>query len=222
MAAATDSSTPAAPFKIKLRVGTVSQRREEADDKPQARPVRRTRREVDYRQIESFGTVLHPGTDFRQLLESKQQRLVDPPGDVVRIVPGAQVTAAWLELDGFTNPLVVHDSANIPGLRMPSSDFSINTVVEDVGGKRELDVIEVATQSELLPKWTLAEFAEYYSKPAADRARILNVISLEVRFIGLRIAHRLLLLGEQHATTIPHSISRCSTSHRLDRHSVAA
>jgi len=178
-----DSSTPAAPFKIKLRVGTLAQR--ENDEKQQARPVRRSRREVDYRQIENFGTEMQPGTDFAALLESKSARFIDSPADVVRVTPGAHVTAAWLEQDGFTLPLIVHDSHNIPGLRMPGPEFSIDTVVADVGGKRELDVIEVATQSELLPKWTLAEFAEYYKKPAADRARILNVISLEVRTLLL-------------------------------------
>jgi F-box and leucine-rich repeat protein 10/11 len=48
------------------------------------------------------------------------------------------------------------------------------------GSNRLLDVIEVPTQAEVDPKWTLEQWAEYYHTPIAQRQRILNVISLEV------------------------------------------
>lgn len=174
-----------APFKLKLRVGGTAVRLPEAEEPRSQRP-RRARREIDYRQLEQLGTELQPGTDFAELLASKETRLLAAGPDIVRRVSGATITPAWLESDGFTTPLLVEDSTSVAGLRMPGPDFSVNDVRADVGGKRELDIIEVATQSELVPKWTLAEWAEYFAKPASHRARILNVISLEVSNTALR------------------------------------
>jgi hypothetical protein len=45
--------------------------------------------------------------------------------------------------------------------------------------KRILDVIDVPTQSEVVPKWTMEQWANYYHTPAEERKQILNVISLE-------------------------------------------
>lgn len=191
---ATTTDAAAGAFKLKLRVGGTAVRVHTSEDaggqqqhqQQQHRPRRAARREVDYRQLESFGTELQKGTNFAELLESKHSRIPEATEEIVRHPAGSQVTAAWMEADGFTKPLLVSDSHTIPGLRMPGSDFNVQTVLADVGGKRELDVIEVATQSELLPKWTLAEWADYFAKPASERPRILNVISLEVSNTPLR------------------------------------
>jgi hypothetical protein len=39
------------------------------------------------------------------------------------------------------------------------------SVTKSLGPKHELDVIDVATQSEVLPKWNLQEWVEYYNTP---------------------------------------------------------
>lgn len=40
--------------------------------------------------------------------------------------------------------------------------------------------MEVPTQAEVDPKWTMEQWAEYYHTPADKRQQILNVISLEI------------------------------------------
>ena len=58
------------------------------------------------------------------------------------------------------------------------------------GSMRELDVIDVAKQSDM--KMLMREFVEYYNKPQKDR--ILNVISLE--FSNTRYNSNILLYGQ--------------------------
>ena len=43
-----------------------------------------------------------------------------------------------------------------------------------------MDVIEVPTQSEVVPKWGMKKWADYYHTPREERKGIYNVISLEV------------------------------------------
>lgn len=58
--------------------------------------------------------------------------------------------------------------------------FDICILLSIAGASRPLDVMEVATQAEVDPKWTMEQWAEYYHTPIDKRERILNVISLEI------------------------------------------
>lgn len=57
-------------------------------------------------------------------------------------------------------------------------DVSMETILRCVGKDRIIDVMDVATQSEVQPHMTLGEFIEYYTNPR--KKKIYNVISLEV------------------------------------------
>lgn len=75
---------------------------------------------------------------------------------------------------GFNIPLLFKEKTGL-GIRVPSSDFSINDVRMCVGSKRLLDVMDVNTQKNL--RMTMKEWQQYYED--SDKTRLLNVISLE-------------------------------------------
>ena len=64
------------------------------------------------------------------------------------------------------------------GMKVPTSEFSVNDVKEMVGGKKSLHVLDVKSQQ--TKQMTLKKFTNYYQKPVDDRKKLLNVISLEV------------------------------------------
>lgn len=63
----------------------------------------------------------------------------------------------------------------ILGLRVPTSNFTINDVRMCVGSRRVLDVMDVSTQKN--SEMTMKEWQKYYEE--ADKDKLLNVISLE-------------------------------------------
>lgn len=63
----------------------------------------------------------------------------------------------------------------LTGLRVPTSNFSINDVRMCVGSRRVLDVMDVNTQKN--SEMTMKEWQKYYEDP--DKDKLLNVISLE-------------------------------------------
>lgn len=67
------------------------------------------------------------------------------------------------------------DELFITGLRVPTSNFSINDVRMCVGSRRILDVMDVNTQKN--SEMTMKDWQKYYEDPNKDR--LLNVISLE-------------------------------------------
>jgi hypothetical protein len=84
-----------------------------------------------------------------------------------------------------TFPRYTADQINIAlfrktGLREPMmmpTNLTVTQIAELVGRDRPLEVIDVATQSEIT-SWTLGRWADYFSNPVRDRIR--NVISLEI------------------------------------------
>mgnify|MGYP001047820319 CR=1 FL=1 len=92
-------------------------------------------------------------------------------------VEGHEVTRQFLIETGFPAPVLVKDAAGL-GLSMPPESFSVDEIVRLVGGERDMNVIEVATQQEI-EGYNLYQFGYYFKHPRARR-RTLNVISLEV------------------------------------------
>lgn len=65
--------------------------------------------------------------------------------------------------------------SDFPGIRVPSSNFSINDVRVSVGSRRVLDVMDVSTQKN--SEMTMKEWQKYYEDK--NKGQLLNVISLE-------------------------------------------
>ncbi|XP_035448164.2 jmjC domain-containing histone demethylation protein 1 [Spodoptera frugiperda] len=87
---------------------------------------------------------------------------------------GADLTVSYLQKNGFTTPLLFKDKNGL-GLRVPTSNFTVNDVRMCVGSRRMLDVMDVNTQKNI--EMNMKDWQRYYDDP--NKERLLNVISLE-------------------------------------------
>ncbi|XP_053617138.1 jmjC domain-containing histone demethylation protein 1 isoform X2 [Plodia interpunctella] len=87
---------------------------------------------------------------------------------------GSEITVAYLQKNGFTTPLLFKEKTGL-GLRVPTSNFTVNDVRMCVGSRRLLDVMDVNTQKNI--EMTMKDWQRYYDDP--NKERLLNVISLE-------------------------------------------
>ncbi|KAI8077607.1 hypothetical protein BDF21DRAFT_421388 [Thamnidium elegans] len=88
-----------------------------------------------------------------------------------------QVTLELLNSTGMKEPFLIEQNELELGMKMPASDISVHTIAKLVGKDTILDVIDVASQSEI-NGWTLSRWADYFD--SSERDRIRNVISLEI------------------------------------------
>ncbi|KAG0740507.1 hypothetical protein G6F62_006965 [Rhizopus arrhizus] len=87
-----------------------------------------------------------------------------------------QISIALFRKTGLREPLIIEKNEPELGMMMPTN-LTVTQIAELVGRDRPLEVIDVATQSEIT-SWTLGRWADYFSNPVRDRIR--NVISLEI------------------------------------------
>nr|XP_023016137.1 jmjC domain-containing histone demethylation protein 1-like [Leptinotarsa decemlineata] len=106
-----------------------------------------------------------------------QEKLEDPSfgaQNIVKEMHGNELNVAYFQRHGFSTPLLFKEKTGL-GLRVPTSNFSINDVRMCVGSRRVLDVMDVNTQKN--SEMTMKDWQKYYEDPEKDR--LLNVISLE-------------------------------------------
>nr|CAH7745842.1 unnamed protein product [Callosobruchus chinensis] len=106
-----------------------------------------------------------------------QEKLEDPAfgcQNIVKEMHGSELTVAYFQRYGFNTPLLFKEKTGL-GLRVPTSNFTINDVRMCVGSRRVLDVMDVNTQKN--SEMTMKEWQKYYEDPNKDK--LLNVISLE-------------------------------------------
>ncbi|NWV49235.1 PHF2 demethylase, partial [Daphoenositta chrysoptera] len=94
--------------------------------------------------------------------------------DIVVKVPGSQLTAEYLEENGFTEPILVPKKDGL-GMAVPAPTFYVSDVENYVGPERSVDVTDVTKQRDC--KMKLKEFVDYYY--STNRKRVLNVTNLE-------------------------------------------
>ncbi|KAJ3169741.1 JmjC domain-containing histone demethylation protein 1 [Geranomyces variabilis] len=90
---------------------------------------------------------------------------------------GHELTLKWARKDGLREPVIVESPEGLD-IKMPDKDLIVDQVADLCGRQRQVDAIEVSTQSERI--MTLDEWAKYFHQPPEKRKRILNVISLEI------------------------------------------
>ncbi|KAG0249031.1 JmjC domain-containing histone demethylation protein 1 [Mortierella polycephala] len=87
----------------------------------------------------------------------------------------------WMRETGFKAPVIVKADMDgtVQGLdmKMPPNTFTVDDVRDAVGGETEVEVMDVASQSELLD-WNMESWAEYFM--SEHKERVYNVISLEI------------------------------------------
>ncbi|PSS30925.1 hypothetical protein PHLCEN_2v2550 [Hermanssonia centrifuga] len=150
--------------------------------KPPARKSSRKRTQRDYAGLNS-GHEQDPNRWLR-MMQGK-----DIKSDPFKRMQGSDVTLEWLETDesALREPIVIVEPDGL-GMKMPEN-LTVNDVAEIVGEDTPVEVIDVATQSNL-PGWTLGKWAEYYDTEPNQREKIRNVISLEIS--GTELADKVL------------------------------
>jgi len=112
------------------------------------------------------------------------ERMLDPehlhqtkvyPSYFVKEMLGEQVTLEHFQQTGFKFPILVKERTGLH-MKIPDKTFSITDVKNLVGGKRILEVMNCATQSNA--EMTLKDWEEFFTAPDRDNTK-LNVISLE-------------------------------------------
>lgn len=105
--------------------------------------------------------------------ELKSRHFPSADSLIVRL-RGQQLTLPHLHQNGFDHPIMIEDKEGLE-MVVPSPDFTVTDVGNLVGLDREVDVIDVARQSDI--RMRLCEFVNYFNNP--NRVRVLNLISLE-------------------------------------------
>eukprot|EP00984_Skeletonema_dohrnii_P004280 scaffold1516_cov80-Skeletonema_dohrnii-CCMP3373.AAC.1 len=127
--------------------------------------------------------------DFRAKLELRRKKgmfqngmtaaSTTGKGCCLKITSGKnEFTTKYVNTHGFNQPVLFATQQPYQiGLKLPSKNFSFDTVAKLVGPYRKTQVIDTATQ--LTTEYTLQEWVDYLSTPEQERTRILNVITLE-------------------------------------------
>ncbi|KAH9951433.1 JmjC domain-containing histone demethylation protein 1 [Amylocystis lapponica] len=142
--------------------------------KPPARKSARKRTQRDYAGLHNLGAEADPGRWLR-MLEGKAIK-----DHQFRLMKGSEVTSEWLENDqgAMGEPILIETPEGL-GMKMPAKTLTVDDVAEVIGEDHPVEVIDVASQSNL-PGWTLGKWAEYYDQEPSARDKIRNVISLEI------------------------------------------
>ncbi|KAI5834455.1 Clavaminate synthase-like protein [Schizophyllum commune Tattone D] len=138
-----------------------------------ARKSARRRNHPDYAGIDGS-----PNPDASRWLRKFEGKPVKP--DRFKRMKGKDVNLDWVEGDesAMTEPIAVLDPEGLE-MEMPPDDFTVDDIAQLVGDETPVEVMDVASQSGS-PGWTMAKWAEYFNKPASERDKIRNVISLEI------------------------------------------
>lgn len=78
--------------------------------------------------------------------------------NLVKEMHGPELTLAYIQRYGFQVPLLFREKTGL-GLRVPTSNFTINDVRMCVGSRRLLDVMDVNTQKNV--EMTMKEWQRY-------------------------------------------------------------
>jgi lysine-specific demethylase PHF8 len=127
----------------------------------------------DYSEINDGKKAVQSGTVVFVDNLKRNKKLCDD--EVMVYLHGSQLTTQYFEKHGFSRPIMIKEKDGL-GVKVPSPDFRVCDVEKYVGPLREVDVIDVNRQDDLLMK--MREWTEYYES-TGSRKKILNVISLE-------------------------------------------
>ncbi|KIP03676.1 hypothetical protein PHLGIDRAFT_110576 [Phlebiopsis gigantea 11061_1 CR5-6] len=151
--------------------------------KPPPRKSARKHTQRDYAGLQNTGVEQDPNRWLR-MMQGKAIK-----ADPFKRMNGGEVTVEWLETDptAMREPIVIENPDGL-GLKMPE-DITVAGIAEALGGSTPVEVIDVASQSNI-PGWTLGKWAEYYNMESEKRDKIRNVISLEIS--GTELADQIL------------------------------
>ncbi|KTW31146.1 [Histone H3]-lysine-36 demethylase [Pneumocystis jirovecii RU7] len=143
--------------------------------RPQLRKSSRPHSFVDYVSLDQGSLALANQHAYTAMIENKIFT-----ENTFKKIKGIELTKEWAEEEGFNEPVLIPAGWDYEGLEMKiPKDLTVRKVLEMLGPHEKIEVIDVPLQKEV-SGWSLGEWVEYYEKPAEERDRIRNVISLEI------------------------------------------
>lgn len=155
--------------------------------KPPKRSSKRSRTTLDYAALENGQSALIDAQNLRKWTQVLQMRSFLP--DTFERVKAMDVTPEWYAervlhskgekgapSKGIIEPFVVEKPEGLD-MVMPDLSTTVRDVANTVGRDTPVEVIDVATQSEVAD-WNLGKWSDYFMSSRKDRIR--NVISLEI------------------------------------------
>ncbi|KAI0075787.1 Clavaminate synthase-like protein [Panus rudis PR-1116 ss-1] len=141
--------------------------------KPPARKSSRKKTQRDY-----AGLNTGQEADPLRWLRMMEGKAIKP--HPFKTMKGDDLTLEWINHDesALTEPVIVEQPEGL-GMKMPPNDMTIREIAQIIGENMPVEVIDVATQSNV-PGWSLGKWAEYYETAPESRDKIRNVISLEI------------------------------------------
>ena len=113
-------------------------------------------------------------------VDELSQRFFSPGDDIITRVTGRQLTLPYLNISGFTAPILVTDKEGL-GLSLPNTGWGVDSVCEALGGDHILDMIDCHRQKTC--QMTIDQFSQTFADPNSDR--VLNCLSLELSALPL-------------------------------------
>ncbi|KAG0567360.1 hypothetical protein KC19_7G129300 [Ceratodon purpureus] len=148
----------------------------------QTRRSKRQRVAVDYARLDTSGFADCIRVQHKKLARAVVKFSGQPQEETFAVCTVAPSDlAAHVHSTGFANPCVVRaseDSRSVLGIRVPEGELTVDRVAELVGRNRQVNTIDVSTQSEG-PVYTMDELAAYFASPS-PRKPLLNVVSLDL------------------------------------------
>ncbi|CAI2348057.1 unnamed protein product [Caenorhabditis sp. 36 PRJEB53466] len=111
--------------------------------------------------------------DFEELMADP---LFSHP-EFIHTMEPEDLTIEFFEKEGLDKPIHFRCDPKRIGMTLPPSSFSVDDVLELVGGNRMIEVVQVEDQGSV--KMSLQEFVDFYKTPQKDRKKLYNVLSLE-------------------------------------------
>eukprot|EP00184_Porphyridium_aerugineum_P001734 CAMPEP_0184697310 /NCGR_PEP_ID=MMETSP0313-20130426/4314_1 /TAXON_ID=2792 /ORGANISM="Porphyridium aerugineum, Strain SAG 1380-2" /LENGTH=1095 /DNA_ID=CAMNT_0027156087 /DNA_START=364 /DNA_END=3648 /DNA_ORIENTATION=+ len=94
-------------------------------------------------------------------------------------ISGSMLNRKYAEKTGLKDPVLIEKPDGL-GMKLPDGPMTVEVIGDAVGRFRSLDVLDVVSQTEVTPQWTLARWVDYFTNDEEKKERILNVISLEI------------------------------------------
>ncbi|CAD6190290.1 unnamed protein product [Caenorhabditis auriculariae] len=98
--------------------------------------------------------------------------------ELIHSIDHSELNEDYYERTGLQDPLLFHCDPKLLGMKVPDANtFTVDSVLDLVGGNRMIEVVEVSNQGSV--KMSLKEFVDFYNSPPEKRAPLYNVLSLE-------------------------------------------
>mmetsp|Transcript_6877 Transcript_6877/g.7532 ORF Transcript_6877/g.7532 Transcript_6877/m.7532 type:complete len:598 (+) Transcript_6877:108-1901(+) len=112
---------------------------------------------------------------YESLLQDADSSFLLPEGNI-RQIRAAELSVDYLIQTRFNKPVLIRDKG-VVWLKIPRENWNLDVINTLVGPNEQIDVMDVKNQQEVLPKWNMQKWRDYFVN--SNRDVLYNCISLE-------------------------------------------